>query len=245
MGESDVERYVREICFEKFGALLRKIPESTEPGVKTADFDLIEREQRIAVIEVKRTAWMPRTAEFGWADEQVNIPEAYGARDPSLTIKTRKDTGPKRVGKLIASAWKQLEGYDAPKILVFVNDEHQLDIVDLVEAWNGFLDYGTETTGYLRNVASNKIVQGHIKDTKGKIDLYVWFDRHYGKGTHIAFATGRSEVRTEGPKFSCVSLVGYDLARRYFGCPEIEIPYDLKSASVIKGVASVLGVLDV
>lgn len=101
-------------------------------------------------------------------------------------------------------------------------------MVDLVEAWNGFLDYGTERTGYLRNVASYKIAQGQLKDTKGKIDLYVWFDRHYGKGTHITFAAGGSEVRTEGPKFSCVSLVGYHLARRYFGCPEIEIPDDLK-----------------
>jgi prepilin-type processing-associated H-X9-DG protein len=127
--------------------------------------------------------------------------------------------------------WKQLEGYDSPKILVFVNDEHNLDIVDLVEAWNGFLYYGTEATGYIRNTASRKIAQGHIGQTKGKIDLYVWFDRHYGKGTHLGFADGRVEVRTEGPDFSCVSLEGYHLARRYFGCPEVEIPDHLKPAA--------------
>jgi len=231
MGESKEERYVREVCFEKFGAVLRKIPESTVSGVKTADFELLDGEQRIAVIEIKQTEWTPRTAEFGWVDEEVNIPEAYGPRDPSLTVKTRADKGPKRVGKLIASAWKQLEAYDAPKILVFVNDDPHLDIVDLEEAWNGFLDYGTEETGYLRNVVSKKIARGHIKDTKGRIDLYVWFDRHYGKGTHVSFAAGGEEVRTEGPTFSCVSIVGYELARRYFGCPELEIPEHLMLSS--------------
>ena len=226
--ETAEEVYVREFCFQKFGVVLRKIPESTVSGVKTADFELLDGEQRVAVVEVKQTELTPRNAEFGWVDEEVKIPEAYGPRDPSLTVKTRPDRGPKRVGKLIAEAWKQLANYDSPRVLVIVNDEPQLDVNDLSEAWNGFLVYGTEETGYLRNVVSKKIARGHIKDSKGKIDLYIWFDRHYGKGTHIAFAAGGTEVRTEGPLFSCVSLVGYDLARRYFGCPEMEIPDDLR-----------------
>ena len=229
MVESAEEIYVREQCFLKFGTVLRKIPESTVSGVQTADFELLDGEQRVAVIEVKQMALTPRTDEFGWTDVKVDIPEVYGPRGPSLTMKTRVDKGPKKIGERIAEAWKQLKGYDSPKILAFVNDERQLDIDDLIEAWNGFLEYGTEETGYMTNVASWKIAKGHIKDIKGKIDLYVWFDRHFGKGTLVSFAAGGSEVRTEGPKFSCVSLVGYDLARRYFGCPEMEIPEELKT----------------
>jgi len=227
MVESAEEIYVREQCFLKFGTVLRKIPESTVSGVQTADFELLDGEQRVAVIEVKQFALTPRTAAHGWV-EASDIPEMYGPRDDRFKMHTRDDFGPTKIGRTIDAAWRQLRLYESPKILVFVNDEHAFDVVDLQEAWNGFLDYGTAETGYLRNVASKKIARGRIRDAKGKIDLYVWFDRHYGKGRYVGFHDGQEEFRTEGPLFRCSTLVGYELARHYFGCQEMEIPEDLK-----------------
>src|SRR5690606_35538848 len=108
---------------------------------------------------------------------------------------------------LIHSAWKQLQSYpdQLPKILVLVNDETGADVGDLEEAFQGFLDYGNEETGYVRNVVSARLANGRIRDEKAKIDLYVWFDRHYGtRSICLVLPAGeqpRTEVRDEGPFF--------------------------------------------
>ena len=229
MSETNAEAYVRELIFKKFGTVLRKLPGSKEHGVKTPDFELLDGETCVAVLEVKQIEYVSRTEKNGWEDVDTDIP----GQSTSLIMKTRRDNGPERVGSDIHDAWKQLKGYNIPKILAFVNNEHGLDVVDLKEAWNGFLEYGTEETGYVVNVVSAKIANGRIKGEKGQIDLYIWFDRHYGEGTHVSsFQTSGvvHEVRTQGPYISLVTLAGYELARRYFGAPETEIPEDILKA---------------
>jgi hypothetical protein len=189
MREREEEEYLREMLAARFSVELRKLPEA---GVKTADFELLEQGQRMAALEVKLLERTPRTPENGWH---------VVVRD-GMTQSTRNDNAPARVGRVIHAAFKQLRQYEVPKILVFVNDESMLDVLDLDEAYNGFLNYGDEKTGYA-SWASKKIANGDIAEEKTLIDLYVWIDRQ----------------RALGPVFKFATAAGQELARRYFGCP--------------------------
>jgi len=93
---------------------------------------------------------------------------------------TRTDNAPQRVGKLIHEAWKQLRTAKEPRILVFVNDETQMDSLDLQEAFDGFLHYGNDSLGFYKNTASAKVANEAIREGKWEIDLYVWIDRWRG-----------------------------------------------------------------
>jgi len=218
--ETPDERYVRELFARRFTVELRKIPETTEE--KTADFEMLDQGQRVAVVEVKTLERTPRTEANGWR------------KDPGGGM-TRKDNAPKRVGTWIDKAWKQLRQYAEPKVLVFVNDETGIDVHDLEEAYHGVMPYGTEELGYIYNSASASIANGRIKDVKGKIDLYVWLDRKYDGGRLAqVFPTGQpsyTETRTEGPTFRCTTDEGYGLARN-FGCPELECQRAPRSAEI-------------
>jgi len=208
--ELEEERYVRELFDGRFGVQLRKIPE--RPNEQTADFEMLDLGRRVAIVEVKTLERAARTVANGWRQE------TGGGF-------TRKDNATKRVGTLIYSAWKQLGRYAEPRVLVFVNDESGIDVHDLEEAYNGFMEYGTEELGYVYNTVSVPIANGRIKDIKGKIDLYIWLDRKYGAGKIVhVFPAGQpsyTETRTEGPTFRCTTGAGYDLARRFFRCPEL------------------------
>lgn len=195
--ELDEEAYVRRVLGERFGITLRKIPESKTAGEKTADFELLDGDERVAVVEVKTLEHSPRTQANGWKRQ-------YGG------WMRAKDNGPARVAGTIHTAWKQLATYDAPKVLVVANDDWHIDVIDLQEAIHGFLDYGTNATGYYRNAASMKIANGRIRDEKDRIDLYVWIDRWKGGEPICRFTTP----------------TGYDLARRFFGCPVVPIESD-------------------
>src|SRR5260221_14751152 len=99
MSESRDEAYVRRVlAVERFGAELRKIPETS---VTTADFELISGGERLAVLEVKCLAQTPLTAENGWT---------VTSTGPSSFSATRNDNGPKRIAALIHTAWKQFAG---------------------------------------------------------------------------------------------------------------------------------------
>ena len=145
--EREEEIYVRKLLGDCYGARLHKIPKSEQEGVKTPDFELLVTDVRVAVLEVKHLVRTPRTPENGW---QVKV-SANGIREA-----TRTDNAPQRVSKLIHEAWKQLHTVPDPKILVFVNDETQMDSLDLQEAFNGFLHYGNDSLGYYKNTVSRR-----------------------------------------------------------------------------------------
>jgi hypothetical protein len=155
--EREEEIYVRNLLGKRYGACLHKIPKSEQEGVKTPDYELLVTHVRVAVLEVKRLVRTPRTLENGW---QLKV-SANGIREA-----TRADNAPQRVGKLIHEAWKQLRTVRDPKILVFVNDETQMDTLDLQEAFNGFLHYGNDSLGYYKNTTSAKVANGAIREEK-------------------------------------------------------------------------------
>jgi hypothetical protein len=196
--EREEERFVRETLFKRFGAQLRKLPESKRPGEKAADFELLVGDTRGAVMEIKRLIRTPRTPENGW-----EVTERDGRRRV-----TRRANAPQRVTKLIQEAWRQLRLYAEPKILAFVNDEARADGGDLDEAFNGFMEYGNEEGVGYTNVSSRKLANGRIRDLKWNIDLYIWIDR----------------ARAAEPVFKVVTEEGHRIARLCFGCPDLGAP---------------------
>ena len=80
-----------------------------------------------------------------------------------------------------------------------------MDSLDLQEAFNGFLHYGNDSLGYYKNTVSAKVANGTIREEKWQIDLYVWIDR----------------CRRLNPEFRVSTETGLELARRFFGCPDI------------------------
>jgi hypothetical protein len=197
--EQEEERFVRETLFKRFGAQLRKLPESQRTGEKAADFELLVGDARLAVIEIKRLIRTPRIPENGW-----DVVERDGVR----TATRRTDNAPQRVAKLIQEAWRQLQLYQDPKILAFVNDETLADGGDLDEAFNGFMEYRNENGVGYTNVASRRLANGRIRNLKWNIDLYIWIDR----------------ARAAEPVFKVVTEEGHRLARLCFGCPDLGAP---------------------
>jgi hypothetical protein len=193
MPERQEEKYVRELFATRFKTDLRKLPVSRKAGVKTADYELLAGAERAAVLEVKRLERTPRTPKNGW-----RVIERNG-----VCHAEREDNGPARAGRAIHAAHQQLRNYVEPKVLVFVNDESVMDVQDLGEAFNGFLNYGNDEVGYA-NKASAKIAYGDIREEKKLIDLYVWIDRH---GTNDAV-------------FRFTTDAGLNVTQRFFGCPE-------------------------
>jgi len=186
--ESREEKFVRELLARHFNVVVRKLPEDS---IKTADYELLAEDERAAVLEVKQLQSTPRTAKNGW-----KVIERDG-----VCHAQREDNAPRRVSDVIRAASKQLRGYAEPKILIFLNDEPLADVLDLDEAYNGFLDYGDDLYGYT-NMASARIADRILK-AKKLIDLYVWIDRHW----------------PSEPAFRITTEAGLALAQRFFGCP--------------------------
>ena len=189
MSEREDEVYVRNLFDERYGACLRKIPETSEP---TPDYELVVEGKRCAVLEAKRLERAPRTPENGWRV----------SRHGPITRATREDNGPSRVTALIHKACRQFSAFSDPKILAFVNDENMLDALDMEEAFNGSLYYGNEQIGYA-NTSSAKIANGRIREEKKNIDLFIWMDRY----------------KTRNPVFRFATDTGHHLAQRFFRCP--------------------------
>lgn len=208
--ESQDERYVRAVLFERFGTELRRLPEGTE---RTPDYELLAQAGRAAVLEVKTVELTPRTPENGW-----NVTP----QGEHMWEATRRDNAPQRVGAHIHSAAGQLIRFGDPKILVILNHDPLVDVLDLEEAVQGYQPYGTEETGYLINTASKRIAEGHIRDERWLIDLYVWIEPP--KGPRLTFPTGQPPVALEAEQDATVFLrvasdAGLALAHRFFGCP--------------------------
>ena len=168
MPESPDEKYVRELFRERYGVTLRKIRESKLPGVRTPDYELLSAEARVAVLEVKVLEDVPPTPEKGWR-------KAEGSG-----FLTRRDNSAERIGGAIHGAHGQLAGAAEPKVLVLVNDA-SMDFLDLNEALNGEVTYGTEELGYYRTTSGTRVAEGRIRDEKRDIDLYIWINRYAGR----------------------------------------------------------------
>ena len=130
------------------------------------------------------------------------------------------DNAPARVAAVIHKAVKQLDACSLPKVLVMLNDERQMDALDFEEAFNGFLDYGDERTGYMRNVVSAETAAvQRIREDRWSIDLYVWINRY--DGSRAWRPSGPAPHEEPGPFFRFTTDAGYGLARKCFGAPEI------------------------
>ncbi len=214
--ELESEQYFRELALRRWSTVLAKLPES---ALKGPDYELLKDGQRVALAEVKLVERLPMTPEHGWLPD----PSSPGA----FTL-NRIDNAPSRVGRKLHEAWKQLRAFSEPKILVYVNDDSDVDRMDLHEAINGFMVYGNDETGRIVNTVSKRIAAGDIREEKYRIDLYVWVDRHRDlRPGALTFPFGVTEpvIDTSDPvSFACTSDVGHDLAHRFFGCPETPKP---------------------
>ena len=207
--EREDEQYVRELFAELYGVKLRKVPES---GTKSFDYELLSKNRRVAAIEVKRLGRVPRTPENGWVRTENGFLTRPGG-----------DNSAARIGAAIHDAYKQLATATEPKVLVFVNDEH-MDALDLKEALNGYLIYGSDDVGRYRNPSGMKIAEGRIRDEKRLIDLYVWINRYEGRTPHRVDGLPLETHAQRGPFFTFSTDAGYGLARRFFGVPETQRP---------------------
>lgn len=203
------ELFVQMTLAERYGITLQKIKETgTE---KVADFELLDSGTRVAVVEVKNLEAVEPNETQGWAKDGV--------------FWTRTDNGPSRVSSCIHKAWQQLKTYEDPKVLVLVSDG-DVDVKDLDEACKGYLDYG-EGRAVLRNIASMRIAQGRIVGEKGKIDLYVWINRHlFDRSSVLEFCALRGPLHREiahadRVQFRITSSTGENLIRTHFG---LEMP---------------------
>jgi hypothetical protein len=153
------ERWIQEFFSEVYGLELRKL---SELPASTADFEHLSASGRDFVAELKTLIWEPPSAERGWT---LN-PDGSAERD---------DNAPERVASKIHEAFKQLRGYSEPKILVLLNCDPALDVLDLLEAYRGYLVYGDASFGYV-NRMSRQLAEGRIRFEKSSIDLYIWLD---------------------------------------------------------------------
>jgi hypothetical protein len=104
----------------------------------------------------------------------------------------RDDNGPERVGAMIHKAAKQLQDYECPKVLVFVNDEIGLDVHDLEAAYRGHLVYeGPAGHAYVDRSAT-RVARGRIQSEKRLIDLYIWLERREAPAFRFTAQAGRS-----------------------------------------------------
>lgn len=82
------EAFIAALFAERYRVVLRRIPTSTEP---TPDFEMVDGDERVAVVELKTLTYSPRTEENGWKV----------TRDGPTMKATRTDNAAARVGSLI------------------------------------------------------------------------------------------------------------------------------------------------
>jgi hypothetical protein len=198
MAESREEAYVRAMFETRFSLAMRKLPEQCQPRQKTADFEMLHDGKRSGVLEVKLIERTMRTTENGWRDVTPHgVPS-------SVRYYERNDNAPSRVCALIHKAYQQLVAYAEPKVLVFVNDDHVVDVGDLTEAVTGGMLYETDGFAYINEITGTKAAYRRIAEEASKIDLYGWIDRH-----RVAPA----------PVFRIATSRGQQLAVQFFRAP--------------------------
>jgi hypothetical protein len=219
------EQFVQRLFAKLYGVELQKLP---EPGdQKVPDFELVINGERLAVLEVKNLMRVEPSEKTGWRMSPPvprelipPVPKVLIDRPPGFVAWERVDNGPSRVGSVVHEAWKQLRNYPEAKVLVFVNDG-DLDVGDLDEAFNGFMEYGDDSVT-VTNIASRKIALGDIREEKNKIDLYVWINRHlFVRATVQVFPAGQEPVLktiedADRIQFRYTTEKGRQLHQRFF-----------------------------
>lgn len=155
------ERFVQALFRTSYGVDLVKIEE--KPDVPNADFEHLLAGSRDFVAELKGFVWQPPSTDRGWL-----VPE-HGFAE-------RADNGPQRVAAKIHEAFRQLSERVEPRILLLLNSDNALDVMDLEEAYQGFLPYVSSDGFFYVNRLSKPISEGRIRDEKALIDLYAWID---------------------------------------------------------------------
>ena len=154
------ERFLQDFFQETYGIKLLKIKESVG---QLPDFEFIDNGKRKFVCELK-TIERVRKEENGWKIISTNsngTQELTSEKDPT-----------NRISRLIHSAYKQLQMYEEPKVLVFLNNDRLVDVQDLEDAFTGYR-FLFESFGSIVNQSLKRVANGNIKTIKYKIDLYV------------------------------------------------------------------------
>ena len=190
------EKYVQNLFRDRYGIFLKKIDERDGKGGKEPDFEYIENDKRIFVCELKEYEAVNPSEKTGW--------EVTHHSDGSIEA-TRNSNAPNKVSGSIHQAYKQLQKYSVPKILIFLNHYPGLDVGDLDETYKGFGEY---SIGYRKLIDTyyKRASEGKIKDEKVKIDLYIWID------------ASNKNVNLESDKFyfRTVTDFGKNTYKKYF-----------------------------
>jgi len=186
----EYETFIEIYFKEQFGLTLRKIPE--HPSGKSPDFECIEDGLCIFVAELKTiTDHLPSEATR-WTMTQHSDVEMSAVRD---------DNSPNRVANLIEKAHMQLRTRTEPKLVILLNDAG-LDILDLKEAIDGYLDYRNQSTKILRNTKSAYIAK-RLQPTLAELDAIIWMEKrssryHYLFNSERGMQIGFSYFSNEG-----------------------------------------------
>ncbi|MHB8154267.1 MAG: hypothetical protein ACYDG3_14665 [Bacillati bacterium] len=188
-----------DLLKRRYGVELVKIKETDQ---KTADFECHKGGKPICVAELKDIEYYLPSAETGWKIEKSEEP-LDGVR--ILSASRQKDNGPNRVARLIHTAYKQLQHYELPRVLIFLNQDSRVDVLDLKEAIEGQLTYDNDNSSYANTAFSETEAFADIETEKKSIDLYIWID----KGSLIMRSKDKIFLRYP-------NQIGCDLASQHF-----------------------------
>ena len=160
------ENIIQELFLSHYGLHLKKIDEKDGKNGKQPDFEYLVDDKRIFVCELKEYIRIDPSEETGW--------EVLNHSDGSVEA-TRNSNAPNKVSDSIHTAFKQLQKYSEPKILIFLNHYSGLDVRDLIETYRGFSEYSIANKKII-DIYYRRASEGKIKHEKDKIDLYIWID---------------------------------------------------------------------
>ncbi|MFC4455018.1 hypothetical protein [Deinococcus sonorensis] len=170
----------------KFGIDLKKARE--HPSSKLLDFEFWSDERCVFVAELKTITRYPPSEETGWDITHHSHVELSAVRT---------ENSPNRVANLIGKAFTQLELRPEPKWVILLNDA-DLNLLDLKEAVQGYLDYQSLAGTVVTNTSSAHVAQ-RLKKTLAHLDALLWIERS-----------------TSQYSYFCISEEGLGIYQRYF-----------------------------
>lgn len=156
------EIVVQELFLNRYKINLEKIQEC---NTKTPYFEYVKNNKRIFVIELKTLKRIRPSKETGYKKEKSGW-------------WSKKDTNASKVAYLLKKAHPQLEKYNNPKILTYLNETNDYDFLDLTSALTGKLTFYDKNNPADQETCDlyKYIANGDIKEKKNDIDLYIWID---------------------------------------------------------------------
>jgi hypothetical protein len=181
--ENVSERAARATFESRCGLEVRRIPTGKTPS---PDWEVRYEGRLVFVAEVKGPEDRTPIIEF----------------DRPMPSGLREDNGPWRVSRMIVKAARQLAawtGPPCPKALVILNEELNLSFKDdLVPAILGYRKI--DDTAYDWVIAKEH--EPGLREAAGKIDFFVWLERHVEQGERDLWYLSRP--------------TGWDLCQRFF-----------------------------